>query len=165
MHEDTDVDRSAAIPASRSIERTRELARLLDSAFTIPGTGVRIGLDAIIGLIPGGGDAVGAVLSSVIVLVALREGVPAPILWRMVANVVIDTGIGAVPLLGDLFDVAWKANTKNAELLERYAVQPRKTTARSRMLGILVVVTLVLLVAGVLTAAGFLLLRLWTWLA
>lgn len=133
------------------------VARLLDSAFRVPGTNIRFGLDSIIGLIPGGGDIAGAVMSSILVLMSMREGVPAPVLWRMVWNVIVDTLIGAVPLLGDLFDVAWKANTKNAELLERYVAHPEKTTTRSRWLGVLVVLALLAVVAAVLAATTFLL--------
>jgi hypothetical protein len=137
--------------------RARAYARLLDSAFRIPGTGIRIGLDALVGLIPGGGDVLGAALSSGIVLMAMREGVPAPVLWRMVGNIAIDTLIGAVPLLGDLFDFAWKANTKNADLLDQYHASPQKTKTRSRLLGLLVLGTLVLLVVAILAATALLL--------
>lgn len=155
--EDTQVDRGAAIPQSKAVGRARELARLLDSAFTIPGTRIRVGLDSIIGLIPGGGDAIGAALSSIIVITALRQGVPKPVVWRMVGNVVIDALTGSVPLLGDLFDVAWKANTKNADLLEQYERQPGKTTTRSRAFAILVVLVLLLILASILTTAALLL--------
>ena len=137
--------------------RARSLARLLDSAFAIPGTNIRVGLDALIGLIPGAGDVAGAALSSLIVIMALREGAPPSILWRMVANVAIDTLIGSIPVAGDLFDVAWRANAKNAELLERYHAAPEKTKTRSRLLGLLVVIVLRLLVAGILTATTLLL--------
>jgi hypothetical protein len=144
-------------PERMTESRARAYARLLDSAFAIPGTKIRMGLDALVGLIPGGGDVVGAVLSSGIVFMAMRDGVPAPVLWRMVLNIGIDTLIGAVPLLGDLFDVAWKANTKNAELLDRYLEQPKKTTTRSRLLGVLVVLAILLIVVGILAATTFLL--------
>ena len=148
---------NSRLAESKTESRVRAYARLLDSAFAIPGTGIRIGLDAIVGLIPGGGDVVGAVLSSGIVLMAMREGVPAPVLWRMVANIAIDTLIGAVPLLGDLFDVAWKSNTKNAELLDRYLEQPQKTTTRSRLIGVLVVIALIAIVGAILAATALLL--------
>ena len=151
------MDRDPAIPPSKAVSRARELARLLDSAFTIPGTGIRLGLDSLIGLLPGGGDAIGAALSSIIVLTALRQGVPRPIVWRMVGNVVIDTLIGTVPLLGDVFDVAWKANNKNAELLARYESAPEKTTTRSRGFAILVVLVLLLILGSILTTAALLL--------
>ena len=157
--EDTHLEREAAVPRSKAVARARELARVLDTAIRIPGTGIRLGLDSIIGLLPAGGDAIGAALSSIIVLTALRQGVPKPVIWRMVGNVVIDTLIGSVPLLGDLFDVAWKANSKNAELLARYENAPEETTTRSRGFAILVVVALLLILAaivalGVLIAKG-----------
>ena len=151
------MDRGPAIPQSKAVGRARELARLLDSAITIPGTRIRIGLDSIIGLFPAGGDAIGAALSSIIVITALQQGVPKPVVWRMVGNIVIDTLIGAVPVLGDLFDVAWKANTKNADLLAQYQSQPEKTTTRSRGFAILVVVVLLLILASILTTAALLL--------
>lgn len=144
--------------SDKDVGRARDLARVLDTGFTIPGTRIRFGLDAIIGLIPGGGDLVGAALSSVIVLMALRNGVPAAVLWRMVANVAIDTAIGTIPVLGDLFDFAWKSNTKNAELLERYTQQPETVTTRSRTLGVLVVLGILLVLIG-LGTLGFLLAR------
>ena len=135
---------------------------MLDSAITIPGTSIRLGLDSIIGLFPAGGDAIGAALSSIIVLTALRQGVPKPVIWRMVGNVAIDTLVGSVPLLGDLFDVAWKANSKNAELLARYEGAPEKTTTRSRWFAILVVLVLLLILASILTTAALLLRWLFT---
>lgn len=153
--EDTHLERGAAVPQSKAVARARDLARLLDSAITIPGTGIRLGLDSIIGLLPAGGDAIGAALSSIIVLTALKQGVPKPVVWRMVGNVVIDTLIGTVPVIGDLFDVAWKANNKNAELLARYESAPEKTTTRSRGFAILVVGVLFLMLAAI-VAAGIL---------
>ena len=156
IHEDTHLDRGPAIPQSKAVGRARELARVLDSAITIPGTGIRLGLDAIIGLLPAGGDAIGAALSSIIVMTALKQGVPRPVIWRMVGNVVIDTLIGSIPLLGDLFDVAWKANSKNAELLAQYEGAPEKTTTRSRGFAILVVLVLLLILAAI-VAVGVLL--------
>jgi hypothetical protein len=145
----------AVPPNDTELERLRGLARLLDTAVGIPGTRIRVGLDAILGLIPGGGDIAGAALSGVIVLVALRNGVPPAVLWRMVGNVAVDTVIGAIPLLGDLFDVAWKANTKNVQLLEQFTEQPQTVTTRSRVLGILVAVVALFVLIG-LGALGFL---------
>jgi hypothetical protein len=96
------------------------LSQLLDNAIAIPGTRYRIGLDPIIGLIPGIGDLLGAVLSGYIILEAARAEVPAFTLARMLVNVGVDTLVGAVPALGDVFDAAWKSNTKNVALLERH---------------------------------------------
>lgn len=151
---------TSPIPTSndRDLRRARSLARALDTAVGIPGTPLRIGADAILGLIPGAGDVAGAALSAYIVLAATRKGAPPAVLWRMVANVAIDTAIGAIPVLGDLFDVAWKSNTMNVELLERFVAHPQKVTTRSRAIGILVV-TIVLLVLIGLGTLGVLLAR------
>ena len=111
-------DRAAAAAVDRrSIERLRQLAHLLDDRFRIPGTSYRIGLDGLIGLVPGLGDAVTTLFSLYIVLEARRLGLPLTKLGRMGLNVGVDAVLGAVPLLGDLFDVAWKANRRNLTLL------------------------------------------------
>jgi len=129
------------------LRRARALARALDTAIGIPGTRLRIGLDPILGLIPGGGDAVGALLSGYIVLIATRRGVPAPVIWRMLGNIGVDTLFGSVPILGDLFDVAYKSNIKNVELLERHAAQPAAVERNSRRLGYAVIALLALFLA------------------
>jgi hypothetical protein len=96
------------------------LARLLDSEFRVPGTRFRFGVDGLIGLAPGVGDAIGLALSSYIVMEAWRMGVPPQILVRMIANIVVDSAVGAVPIAGDLFDFVWKANRRNVDLLLRH---------------------------------------------
>ena len=131
---------------------------MLDTAVGIPGTPLRIGVDALLGLIPGAGDLAGAALSAYIVLTAYRSGATPSVLWRMLGNIAIDTAVGAIPILGDLFDVAWKSNTMNVELLERFLAEPHKTTTRSRLLGALVVVLVLALLLG-LVALGFLVSR------
>lgn len=98
-------------------DRLRRLAWLLDEAFPIPGTQQRIGLDALIGLIPGIGDAVGALLSTYIILEGARRGASVWTVVRMLGNVALETTMGAIPFLGDLFDVAFKANRRNIDLL------------------------------------------------
>jgi hypothetical protein len=121
-------DRSAATAADhRSIERLRQLAHLLDDRFRVPGTRYRIGLDGLIGLVPGLGDAVTTLLSLYIVLEARRLGVPLTKLCRMGLNVGVDTVLGAVPVLGDLFDVAFKANRRNLALLLDHLDAKRRT--------------------------------------
>lgn len=102
------------------IERLDQLSRLLDSAFEIPGTNIRMGIDALIGLIPGFGDLAGMLLSSYIILMAARLGAPRRALVRMIFNVLLETVIGALPILGDMFDIAFKANRRNVKLLQRY---------------------------------------------
>lgn len=95
------------------------LSHLLDDFLRIPGTQIRFGLDGIIGLIPGIGDIIGAMASWIIILAAWLRGVPRITLARMLANVAIETVIGTIPILGDAFDIAWKANRRNYALLER----------------------------------------------
>jgi hypothetical protein len=114
---------------------------------------MRFGLDALIGLIPGVGDVVGAGMSGFIILTAARMGAPAPVLVRMVANVGIDSLIGAVPLAGDLFDVAWRANTRNAALLERHLAAPAEAKRASAGVVVGLILVLVLLVAGAVALA------------
>ena len=98
---------------------SRRLARVMDDAVTVPGTRIGIGLDAVIGLVPGIGDAVGSALSSIIVRDAVRARVPMVVLARMGLNLVIDALLGLVPGLGDVLDVAHRANRKNLRLLLR----------------------------------------------
>lgn len=146
----------SAYPAPE-LERLRTLSRLLDSAFTIPGTGIRFGLDSLIGVVPGLGDAIGAIFSAYLILQASRMGAPRSVVARMIANVGIDTVVGWVPVLGDLFDVGWKANNKNFALLEQHVERPAATRAASRrnllLLGAGLLVFVVLIVAaGVLVA-------------
>jgi hypothetical protein len=129
----------------------RDLARVLDEAIRIPGTNIRIGLDALLGLLPGGGDVAGGLFSGLIILQAARSGAPTPVLGRMLANVAIDVVLGAIPLLGDIFDVAWRANSRNVRLLESWRAQPASTSKAST-----------LTVAGILLAL-FLLIGLAVW--
>lgn len=102
------------------IKRLRWLAKALDGAFGVPGTNLRFGWDSIIGLVPGGGDVATGLLASYIVAEAAKLGVPRRTLWRMAANVAVDMAGGAVPLAGDLFDFAFKANKKNMQLIEAH---------------------------------------------
>jgi hypothetical protein len=133
------------------------VSRLLDSAFSIPGTRIRFGLDPLIGLVPGIGDAVGAVFSGYLILQASRLGAPRSTITRMIANVAIDTVVGWVPLLGDLFDVGWKANTRNLALLEQHVQHPGAARAGSRRAllllgGALLVFFIAVIAVGVLVA-------------
>ncbi|HJR67346.1 MAG TPA: DUF4112 domain-containing protein [Gemmatimonadaceae bacterium] len=111
----------------------RDLARVLDEAIRIPGTNIRIGLDALLGLLPGGGDVAGGLFSGLIILQAARSGAPAPVLGRMLANVAIDVVLGAIPIIGDVFDVAWRANTRNVRLLESWRERPATTKRASAL--------------------------------
>ncbi len=108
--------------ASRSrrerIARLDVLATLLDTAFVLPGTNVRFGLDGLLGLVPGIGDIVTTAMSLYIVHEARELGAPGHVIARMLGNVALDGIIGAVPLAGDLFDVMWRANRRNMRLLQ-----------------------------------------------
>ncbi|WP_435332656.1 DUF4112 domain-containing protein [Haloarchaeobius sp. TZWWS8] len=102
-----------------AVRRAELVAWLLDESIRIPGTDRRIGLDPVLGLVPGLGDAAATALSLYVIVEAWRAGVSKPTIGRMVANVAVDAGIGAIPVIGDLFDAAWKANEKNVDLLKR----------------------------------------------
>jgi hypothetical protein len=110
-----------ADPSERAaLERLTLMAQLLDSAFVLPGTNVRFGLDAVIGLVPGIGDAISAALSAYLVYEARQLGAPRHLIARMAGNVMLDAAIGAVPLLGDAADVLFRANQRNVALLRRH---------------------------------------------
>lgn len=141
----------------------RELARLLDSAFRVPGTGFRFGLDPILGLIPGLGDAIGGVFAAYLLWLAARAGAPGPVLVRMLLNVGGDALLGAVPFVGDLLDAGWKANRRNLALLETYIERPQRATSSSwvvlivvlALLAVALVGSVVLAVAAVRAAIGW----------
>jgi hypothetical protein len=133
---------SAPVPTGR----LRDLARVLDEAIRIPGTNIRIGLDALLGLLPGGGDVAGGLLSGLIILQAARAGAPTSVLGRMLGNVLVDVIVGAIPLLGDIFDVAWRANSRNVRLLQSWQERPVSTKRASALTVGLILFTLLLLV-------------------
>jgi hypothetical protein len=120
--------------AADPLARARTLARLLDTAITIPGTGIRFGADAVLGLVPGLGDVAGALLAGYLVLLAERLGAPRSVILRMLGNVALDTLGGTVPVAGDVFDVAFKSNVRNVALLERSLERPAETRRASRLL-------------------------------
>ena len=102
------------------------LSRVLDSWFRIPGTSIRFGLDGIIGLVPGVGDILAGLASCIIILAAWARRAPYVTIARMLVNLALDVIIGTVPLFGDLFDIAWKANRRNYALLARHLEQPNR---------------------------------------
>jgi len=105
------------------------MARLLDSAFRVPGTSYRVGLDPILGLLPGLGDLVSPLFTFGLIWQARQIGVPGVVVMRMISNVAIDTVVGLVPVVGDLFDFAWKSNNRNLALLEEHAYEERPGSA------------------------------------
>jgi hypothetical protein len=141
---------------ARNLER---VAWLMDRALTIPGTRISVGLDAILGLLPVGGDLLTGLVQAGLVLVALRQyKVPRSIAARMMANVLLDIAVGSIPLVGDIFDAGFKANTRNVKLLQPYGhpssleVQPHKTPWRYVLpIGAVLVLVLILVLIGFVT--------------
>jgi Domain of unknown function (DUF4112) len=136
--------------------RIRRLAWWLDQGIRIPGTQIRVGLDPILGLVPGVGDSAGALLGAAILWEGVRAGVPRLTLARMAANILLDTAVGSVPVAGDVFDAAWKANTRNLDLLEQHAISPSKARRSDRLFVFGLIVLLVALVVAILAGAALL---------
>ena len=113
------------------VARIDALAKLMDTAFLVPGTNIRFGIDAMIGLVPGIGDVITTAIALYIVKEARELGAPGHLVARMVANVAIDGLVGAVPLFGDIFDVAFRANRRNLALLLRHLDSERGRTMRT----------------------------------
>lgn len=111
----------------RTLARIERLTVLMDSSLRVPGTSFRVGLDPLIGLIPGIGDAAGMIISAYPLFEARRLGVPAHTLARMSLNLLADAAIGAIPLVGDLFDFTFKANRRNLRLLRQALDSPVPT--------------------------------------
>lgn len=111
--------RDQAAPLAR-IARLRRLAWVIDALGRVPGTRFRFGLNSVIGLAPGAGDAVLALISLYIVFEAVQLGLPRAKIVRMLVNVAVEAALGAMPVLGDLLDVAWKANLRNVDIIDRH---------------------------------------------
>lgn len=137
--------------------RLRRLAWLLDNSIPLPG-GYRIGLDGLIGLLPGIGDAAGALVSSYLVVEAARLGASKALLLRMAFNVLLETVIGAIPFAGDLFDFVYKANLRNLRLLEQHARDPAGSARSNRAVAAAIVLGMLVLLGlavwGVATLLG-----------
>ena len=142
----------------REMRRLEGVSWLLDNSIRVPGTQARFGLDAVLGLVPGIGDAAGAVLSAYVVVQAARLGAPVPSLLRMLLNVGVEAVVGAVPVVGDLFDAGWKANVRNVNLLRRELDRPGSTRRGSA--GVVLAIGVALfLVLGAAAWLAFALLR------
>jgi hypothetical protein len=136
-------------PVSPRLQRIRSLSRLLDQSIVLPG-GYRIGIDPIIGLIPGVGDFIGMSLSFYLVYEAARLGLPGAVLFRMSLNVLLETIIGEIPVLGDIFDAMWKANIRNADLVEKHYNPAHPERSARKIVGMLVLIyiSIILLAAA-----------------
>ena len=115
-------------------ENLDRLSHLLDDFIRIPGTPIRFGLDGIVGFIPGVGDLIAGLASMIIILAAWMRGVPRVTIARMALNVAIEPVVGWVPFLGNIFDIAWRANRRNYRLLEESIASPERHTATSRLI-------------------------------
>jgi len=150
-----DSSGAARRTSSPSFGAVAKFAYWLDAGIRIPGTNLRFGLDPILGLIPGAGDAAGAVLAGWILVEAIRLGASRATVIRIAGNVALDAAVGAVPLIGDIFDFAWKANLRNVALLERHLAAPARAQRADRSFVLLVLfgvfaMALGLLVLGIL---------------
>ena len=147
--------------SASSLKRLRQISHLLDNAIPVPGTKVRFGLDPILGLLPGGGDMAGGLMSVYIVFEGARMGVPAVTIGRMGFNIVLDLLTGTVPVVGDLFDVTWKANSQNVALLEKHMAAPEPSKLSDRIFAAVVIVALIALVIGMAALSVWLITSVW----
>ncbi len=144
-----ELERTRTVEIEESLD---QLSRWMDGLFRIPGVGWRFGLDAIVGLIPGVGDTLTSVISFYVLASAVRYRVPKVTLLRMGMNIGIDYLFGAIPFVGDLFDAAWKSNTKNVELLRHSATVSKEDARKGRLSDwlfvILIMLALIVLLIG-----------------
>ena len=139
---------SAPSPDPR-LARLRHLVRVWDEAVRVPGTRFAVGLDALVGLVPGLGDALGALVASSVLVAALRAGVPAAVAARMLLNIALDAAVGAIPVAGDLFDAGFRANARNLSLLEHWLAEPARAARGSSVaLGVVAMGALTLVAAA-----------------
>ena len=148
-------------PHTTKVNNLRRLSQLLDNAIPIPGTSYRIGIDPILGLLPGGGDTMAGALGAYIVVEAARMGLPRKVVGQMVGNLVFDSVIGTIPVLGDLFDVGWKANVRNIALLEKHLdiTANKRKSDRFFIFGLIILLTAMVIGFATLTV---LIIR-WLW--
>lgn len=155
---------SAVGGTTPNVEQLRQVARLMDGIFEIPGLRTRIGLDSLLGLFPGLGDLLSSLVTLYILQAAADHGVSRWTMSRMAMNTLVDLTLGSVPVVGDVFDVYWKANERNVELLQRHvaAQSTGSPTARrgDRLFMVLVIAGLVLALIGSITVSWFLI----TWI-
>jgi hypothetical protein len=137
----------------RRLERLRRVGYLLDNSIPIPGTRYRLGIESLIGLVPGLGDLAGGILSLYIIAQSARLGAPRSLLLRMGWNVAVDTLLGEVPILGDLFDIGYKPNLRNLALLEGYLGRPGEIRRSSTRVVVLMGIGLLLLTVGAIAVA------------
>ena len=133
----------------KGLDRLRGIATVLDDAVRIPGTNIRFGLDALLGLLPGAGDAVTGAVAGYAIVLAARLGAPPVVIARMAMNVLVDVATGTIPVLGDIFDVGWKSNRKNVQLLERYQAEPQRVKKGSWAIVVVMLMLILATIVGV----------------
>lgn len=149
--------------APAGLKRLRQISHVLDNAIPVPGTKARIGLDPILGLLPGAGDTLSGLMSVYIVFEAARMGVPAVTLGRMGMNILFDLLTGTVPVFGDLFDMGWKANSQNVALLEKHVADPVPSRAADKVFAIALITILVALVVGIASLSVWMISQVLSW--
>jgi hypothetical protein len=142
-----------------ALKNLNSLAKLMDSQFKIPGTNIKFGLDALIGLVPGAGDFATFLISGYMITVLSKNGASGFVLARMVLNVVVDSLFGAIPVLGDIFDVAFKANQRNMKLMQQHYIEGRHKGGAWKV--IIPVLLILLIVVGGLAWLAY---KLFVWL-
>ena len=105
--------------------RLRQLSENLDESFTIPGTNIKFGMDALLGLVPGGGDLVSGIFSLYMLRAAIKMKLPKRAIFSMLVNILLDTTIGIIPVAGDIFDIFWKSNKRNLKIIEKHLANNR----------------------------------------
>lgn len=136
-----------------AIANVESMAKWMDSRFTIPGTDIKFGFDALIGLIPGAGDFATLFISGYMITILAKNGASKLLVARMALNIVIDAVLGSVPILGDIFDVAFKANIRNVKLMREHYVEGRQTGGAWKV--IVPIMLLLVLVVGTLAWLSF----------
>ena len=106
--------------------RLRQLSKNLDESFTIPGTKIKFGMDALLGLVPGGGDLVSGIFSLYMLRAAMKMNLPKRAIFSMLANIILDTTVGVNPVAGDIFDVFWKSNKRNMNIIDKHIARFEK---------------------------------------
>ena len=155
------MDRQSSYSSQRSL-LAKFLAEWLDQRFTIPGTSIRIGLDPILGLIPGIGDTIANLAGSAIILIAAQYRLPKIVLLRMGLNVALNAMIGAIPIFGDIFSIWFRSNVKNAQLLERYVgAEGQASTFGNWLFVSAVIIGIVLLLIGIFVVTVWLIKQVW----
>ncbi|BAZ16437.1 hypothetical protein NIES4071_83140 [Calothrix sp. NIES-4071] len=137
------------------LQSLRKLSDLWDRSLGVPGTSFKVGLESLVGLLPVGGDFIGILMSVYIVFQAIQFKLPKTVLAKMIFNIVIDGAVGSIPILGDIFDTTWKANTKNVNLLEAHVREPVKSRQKDEWFINIVLVVLVLILIGIIALFGF----------